>query len=127
MRVRRLLGLAALCGVLASPVAPAAASAAPAVARAATPAAGAAPAPALAALRGRGFGSGFRSRSPRPYGYGRYRTRRHGGSFFRGVFVGWLLSHLFRGGLPLFPIFALAFLLFAARRRRARGSGLRLR
>jgi hypothetical protein len=124
--VRRLLGLAVVCAL----VAPAGATASPVAVRAA-PTAAAAPAPALGAFRSRGFGGGLRTRNsrryPYGYGYGRSRARRHGGSFFRGVFVGWLLSHLFRGGVPLFPIFVLAFLLLAVRRRRLRGPGMRLR
>lgn len=73
---------------------------------------------------------GFRSsRSPfsrSRYGYGRpYRGfgYRRGHPFLRGLFWGWLLSHLFRGGFPLFPLFLVAFVWLMLRRRRRRFYG----
>jgi hypothetical protein len=71
---------------------------------------------------GRGFGGGFSSRPSyrsyrrAPYGYRRSR----GHPFLRGLFVGWLLSHLFRGGFPLFPFLLLGIVVLMLRRRRRR-------
>lgn len=65
---------------------------------------------------GRSFGSrgyGYRSSRRAPYGY-----RRHGHPFLRGLFFGWLLSHFFGGGFPLFPFVLLGFAFLMLRRRR---------
>jgi hypothetical protein len=75
----------------------------------------------IALGRGRGFGGGRRGFGRSPRGFGR---RGNGSRFFRnilhGLFLGWLLSHLFGGGFPLIlPLIGLALLLlFALRRRR---------
>jgi hypothetical protein len=75
----------------------------------------------------RGFGSrGFGSRRtyyrPRTRGYSPYRARRGRGflrGLFHGLFWGWMLSHFFGGGFPLFlPLLLIVFLLVATRRRR---------
>lgn len=84
------------------------------------------------ALHVGGFGGhalSYGRRSYRPYGYGYGRSRygfgRRGHGFLHGLFVGWFLSHLFGGGIPLFPLLllALALFLFARRRRRRSAPG----
>ena len=67
---------------------------------------------------GRGFGSRGYGRSP--YGYRRspYGYRRHSHPFLKGLFVGWLLSHFFGGGFPLFPFVLLGIAILVMRRRR---------
>jgi len=105
--------LAAVLGTVALAVA-----AAPAPVRAAaTPAAAIVHGGVVRQARlGRSFGSrgyGYRSYRRAPYGY-----RRHGHPFLRGLFFGWLLSHFFGGGFPLFPFVLLGFAFLMLRRRR---------
>jgi hypothetical protein len=97
------------------------ASAAPSTAGATPGATHAAPArtagaPVLLARAGSGthsFGGG-RSRfgSGRGFGYGYRRTGGH--SFLHGFFVGWTLGHFFGfgGGIPLFPLLLLVFVVY---------------
>jgi hypothetical protein len=108
--------LAAVLGAVAL-----AAAAVPAVAGASAPPAriAAAHVGAQQSRFGRGFGTrGYRSypsyRRP-SYGY-----RRHGHPFLHGLFFGWLLSHFFGGGFPLFPLVLLGVVLLMFRRRRRR-------
>ncbi|HEV7752817.1 MAG TPA: hypothetical protein VGO71_14835 [Baekduia sp.] len=86
----------------------------------AAPAAHAAPlaftprdAPVLLARAGSGthsFSRGRTSYGSRGYGY--RRTGNH--SFLRGLFVGWTLGHFFGfgGGIPLFPLLFVMFVLY---------------
>lgn len=62
---------------------------------------------------GRSFGSRGYGYRRAPYGY-----RRRGHPFLRGLFFGWLLSHFFGGGFPLFPFVLLGFGFLMLRRRR---------
>ena len=105
--------LAAVLGAMALAVAAAPAPAAAAV----TPAAAIVHTGVVRQARlGRGFGSrsyGYRSYRRAPYGYGR-----RGHPFLRGLFFGWLISHLFGGGFPLFPFLLLGFGFLMLRRRR---------
>ena len=70
---------------------------------------------------GRGFGTrGYPSYRRSPYSYRRapYGYRRPGHPFLRGLFFGWLLSHFFGGGFPLFPFVLLGLAFFMLRRSR---------
>jgi uncharacterized membrane protein len=67
---------------------------------------------------GRGFGSRGYGRSPYSYRRTPYGYRRHGHPFLRGLFFGWLLSHFFGGGFPLFPFVLLGIVVLMLRRRR---------
>jgi hypothetical protein len=124
---RRLL--AALAFALAAVVllAPSASAAAAPSAPAAPPAFTTRDAPVLLARAGSGthgfsrgrtsYGSrgyGSRGYGSRGYGYG-YGSRRTGGrSFVHGLFVGWTLGHFFGfgGGIPLFPLLFVMFVLY---------------
>ena len=71
----------------------------------------------------RGFGTrGYPTYRRAPYSYRRapYGYHRRGHPFLRGLFFGWLLSHFFGGGFPLFPfvLLGLAFLILRRSRRR---------
>jgi hypothetical protein len=71
--------------------------------------------PALRESRFGGF-RGYRGYRRPTYG-SRYRYHR-GHPFLRGLFFGWLLSHLFGGGFPIFPFLMLGLLFLMLRRRR---------
>jgi uncharacterized membrane protein len=113
-RRRRLLAPLALVLFALALLAPSAPSA---IASAAPPASVTRDAPVLLARAGAGTHSFSRGRSSygsRRYGYG-YGYRRTGGhSFLHGLFVGWTLSHFFGfgGGVPLFPLLFIAFIMY---------------
>ncbi|MDX6727983.1 MAG: hypothetical protein QOK49_2788 [Baekduia sp.] len=74
----------------------------------------------IGGFRSRGFGNGYSSRRGfGSRGYGRRRGHGFLRGLFHGLFWGWLLSHFFGGGFPLFlPLLLILVLLVALRRRR---------
>ena len=111
--------LAMVLGTLALALPAAPAAAAPSPVPAATPVAALVhTAVARQARLGRGFGSRGYGRSPYSYRRSPYGYRRHGHPFLRGLFFGWLLSHFFGGGFPLFPFVLLGIAILVLRRRR---------
>jgi hypothetical protein len=115
-RHRRLLAALALALAAVALLAPSvpAATAAPA-AHAAPLAFTTRDAPVLLARAGSGthsFSRGRTSYGSRGYGYGYRRRGNH--SFLRGLFVGWTLGHFFGfgGGIPLFPLLFVMFVLY---------------